>query len=116
MKKVPIVAAACALSLCAAGALAQPRTQDMKGMDVGAKAAAAAPARTHHAVGVVKSVDAKSGTVMLSHEAIASLNWPAMTMGFDVQDRTLLDKLAVNRKVEVDFRQDGSRYVITAVR
>ena len=33
-------------------------------------------------VGVVKSVDAKAGTVVIQHDPIAALKWPAMTMSF----------------------------------
>ncbi len=39
----------------------------------------------HQAVGTVQQFDAKAGVVTLVHEAIKSLNWPAMTMGFKVK-------------------------------
>ena len=110
-----VLAAACAVVVSSGAALAQHTSHDMKAMDTGGKAAAAT-APTHQATGVVQSVDQKAGMVMVSHDAIASLNWPPMTMGFQVKDRGLLDKLAVNRKVRFDFRQDGANYLITAVR
>jgi Cu(I)/Ag(I) efflux system periplasmic protein CusF len=65
---------------------------------------------------VVKGIDAANGKVKLAHEPIKSLNWPAMTMGFLVKDPALFDKLAVGKKVEVEFVQQDSDYVITAVR
>ena len=46
-----------------------------------AAAAASAPAGAQ-GVGVIKSVDAKAGTITLHHGPIAALNWPAMTMTF----------------------------------
>ncbi|MGZ5093356.1 MAG: copper-binding protein [Burkholderiales bacterium] len=58
---------------------------------------------THKAVGVVKKVDSKEGKVTLAHEAVKSLNWPAMTVTFKVEDKAVPDKLAENRKVEFDF-------------
>ncbi|MGZ5159628.1 MAG: copper-binding protein [Burkholderiales bacterium] len=71
---------------------------------------------THKAVGVVKKVDAKENKVTVAHEAIKSLNWPAMTMSFKVKDKAVLDKLAENRKVEFDFEQRDRDYVITSVK
>lgn len=70
----------------------------------------------HRTSAVVKAVDSAKGTVTLAHEAVKSLKWPAMTMGFSVKDKTLLDKLAVGKKVDVEFTQQGSDYVITAVK
>jgi Cu(I)/Ag(I) efflux system membrane fusion protein len=36
----------------------------------------------HQAEGTVDSVDAKAGTISLSHGPVPSLKWPAMTMEF----------------------------------
>lgn len=70
----------------------------------------------HKAIGVVKKVDPKGGTVTLAHEAIKSLDWPAMAMAFRVADKALLDKLTVDRKVEVVFQQRGKDYVIISAK
>lgn len=70
----------------------------------------------HETVATVKNVNAAKGKVTLAHEPVASLKWPAMTMGFSVKDKTLFDKLAVGKKVEVRFVQQGSRYVVIAVK
>jgi Cu(I)/Ag(I) efflux system periplasmic protein CusF len=85
---------------------------DMKGMDMskgGMKG-------THKATGTVKSVDAKAGTVTLDHAPVASMNWPAMTMSFQVKDKALMDKLGQGKKVEVEFEQRGKDYVITSAK
>ncbi|MEO6322316.1 MAG: copper-binding protein [Polaromonas sp.] len=87
----------------------------MKNMDQKTKGKAAKKA-THEAVAVVKSVDAANGKVTLSHEPIKSLNWPAMTMAFAVRDKTLLEKLTVGNKVDVEFKKQDSDYVITKVK
>ena len=110
MEKPLAATLALAMSLSCAAALAQQRMDDMKGMDMGSKPAAA----THHASGVVKSVDA--GAVTLAHDPVKTLNWPAMTMRFQVKDKALLDKLAVGKKVDFDFEQSGKGYVVTAVK
>lgn len=73
-------------------------------------------AESHQATGIVKSVDPSKGTVTLSHEPVKSLKWPAMTMGFGVKDKALLDKLKEGQKVEVEFVKEGTKYLITSVK
>lgn len=70
----------------------------------------------HKTSAVVKSVDPANGKVTLAHDQVKTLNWPAMTMTFGVKDKSLLDKLAVGKKVDVEFTQQGSNYVVSAVR
>ena len=71
---------------------------------------------THKGTGVVKSVDAKKGTVMLAHGPIQSLNWPAMTMRFRAKDKQLVEAVKPGQKVEFDFVQEGRDYVITGLK
>ena len=115
MKKRFVHILAVTLLLPATASIAQQKMDDMKGMDTG-KQQAAATQSTHTAVAVVRKVDAKAGTVTLAHEPVKSLNWSAMTMGFKVTDRSLLDKLAEGKKVEVEFKQAGKDYVIISVK
>ena len=70
----------------------------------------------HPASGVVKSVDRAKSTVVLAHDPVKSLNWPAMTMPFTVKDKALLEKLQAGKKVEFQFVQQGKDYVITSVK
>lgn len=104
-----------ASSFAAAGAFAQQKMDDMKGMDMGAKSTANAM-QLHKAKATVKKVDAKSGMVTLAHAPVASLNWPAMTMNFRVKDKMLLSKLSDGKKVDVEFVKDGDDYVVTEVK
>ena len=90
---------------------------DMKGMDMGKMGQASAnKGETHTATGTVKKVDPAKGTVTLAHEPVKSLKWPAMTMGFSVKDKKLFDKLAAGEKVQFEFIQQGSEYVVTSVK
>lgn len=99
---------------------------DMKGMDAQKckdmmsgkdnMATKDAMTMTHKAKAVVKDVDAANGKVTLAHEAVKSLNWPAMKMAFSVKDKALFDKLAVGKKVNVEFKKEGTDYVVTAVK
>ena len=89
---------------------------DMKDMDHKSMSKGDKSQATHKAIGVVKKVDAKQGMATLAHEPIKSLNWSAMTMGFQVKDKSLLNRLAVDKKVEFEFVQQGKDYVITTVK
>lgn len=114
MKNAAVTVAVAALTATAAFA---QKMDDMKGMDMAKKPAAAASAATvHMATGVVKKVDATAGLVTLAHEPVKSMNWPAMTMGFQVKEKMLFDKLAVGKKVEFEFVQGAKGYVVTSVK
>lgn len=80
------------------------------------KAATSSETARHRTVALVKAVDTANGKVKLAHEPVKSLNWPAMTMNFSVKDPALFDQLAVGKKVEVEFIQEGSASIITAVK
>jgi Cu(I)/Ag(I) efflux system protein CusF len=88
---------------------------DMKGMD-NKPQAQDSKAMIHQMNAVVKDVDIANGKVTLAHEPVKSLDWPAMTMGFSVKDKTLFEKLVTGKKVKVEFMQQGSDYVVTAVK
>jgi Cu(I)/Ag(I) efflux system protein CusF len=82
-----------------------------KGTPAGAKAE-----QLHPAVAVVKTIDREGGKVTLAHEAVPSLQWPPMTMSFQVKDKALFDKLVVGKKVEVELAHQGENYVVAAVK
>jgi Cu(I)/Ag(I) efflux system protein CusF len=87
----------------------------MKGMD-SKEQGTSQTGPVHQATGVVKAVDPAKGTVTLAHEPVPSLKWPNMTMSFGVNDKSLFDKLALGKKVAVEFVQQGSNYIVTAVK
>jgi Cu(I)/Ag(I) efflux system membrane fusion protein len=57
----------------------------------------------HHGTGKVLSVDAPSGYIELEHDPIASLQWPAMTMGFQAEDKGELAALKAGDRVEFEL-------------
>jgi len=66
-------------------------------------AAEATPAGgAHKGTGKVLSVDASSGHVELEHDPIASLQWPAMSMGFQVEDKAQLSSIKPGDRVEFE--------------
>ena len=109
--KTLVCATIFALAVPTAGLAQEMKGMDMKGTDQ--KAGQSQP--VHKAVGVVKKVDAKGGTATLSHEPVKSMNWPGMTMAFQVKDKAMLDRLEVGKKVEFEFEQRGKEHVITNV-
>lgn len=123
MKKPITLSLLVALALAAGSAVAGEKMDDMKcckdmkdmdmmHMDMGKKSDTATQA-THSAVGVVKKIDLKAGTVNLDHEPVPSLKWPAMNMNFKVKNPDLLKDVAVGQKVTVTFVKKSSGYVIT---
>ena len=81
---------------------------------VAAAAIAHAQPTVHKATGMVTKVD--KDKVTIKHEPVQTMNWPGMTMVFTVKDKALMEKLAKDRKVDFEFRQEGSEYVVTGVK
>jgi Cu(I)/Ag(I) efflux system protein CusF len=75
---------------------------------------ALAQGAAHKATGVVTRVD--KDKVMIKHEPVPSLKWPAMTMGFLVKDKAVMEKLKKDAKVEFEFVQQGRDYIVTGVK
>ena len=73
-------------------------------------------AQSHQATGVVKRIDPAKGVVSLKHEAIKSLNWPGMTMEFNVRDPKLLAGVKPDQQVKFEFVEDKGRYIITSIK
>jgi Cu(I)/Ag(I) efflux system periplasmic protein CusF len=111
MKSISLLIVAALFVTPVAGARAQTNMDTKK-----ADQPAASSAAIHKAAGIVKSADRGKGSVTLAHGAVASLKWPAMTMGFTVRDKALFDKLAPGKTVEFEFAQQGKDYVITGVK
>lgn len=91
----------------------------LKGMEerMGGDAAPSTPAaaQTHHGVGKVESI--AKDEVTISHGPIASLQWPAMTMGFKLPPSGLPNAVRVGAKVAFDIRDigDGSYGIVRIV-
>ena len=92
------------------------KDMDMKGMDMKGMPKTSEKGQVHKGTGVVKSVDAKKGTVTLAHEPIQSMSWPSMTMSFKAQDGKMVEGLTPGKKVEFEFIQQGKDNVITSVK
>lgn len=78
-----------------------------------------APAAAAEAIageGVITRIDVNAGAVALNHEPLPAINWPAMTMGFIVDDPALLQGLQVGDRVAFTIKSAHEATTITALR
>jgi Cu(I)/Ag(I) efflux system membrane fusion protein len=70
----------------------------------------------HSAVGRVDDVDAKTGTLTISHEPVASLNWPKMTMEFVAANDAIAKSAKAGASIRFEFveRKPGE-WVVTRI-
>ncbi len=70
----------------------------------------------HQGKGTINSVNVKAGKLNITHGPIASLDWPGMTMDFDIQDKTKLAKLKAGQKVAFTLIEASKgKYVISEI-
>ena len=69
-----------------------------------------------HGIGVVKAIDPAAGAVTISHEPIAELSWPAMTMAFKVAQPDLLKGVTVGNKVQFALQGKTMAAVIVSLK
>lgn len=76
----------------------------------------ASATKTGKGTGVITEIDARAGTVTIKHQPIASLGWPAMTMGFKATSPLLLKGLKVGDKIGFDAKQGSGLPEVSAIR
>ena len=70
----------------------------------------------HMAQGTLNSVDAAAGTVSISHGAVATANWPAMTMSFKLADPAEAANLKPGDRVDFHFTiESGMSATVTQI-
>lgn len=70
----------------------------------------------HQATGTVDSVEPKDGAATISHDPVASLNWPSMTMEFKAANGALLQTLKPGARIRFEFVERApGEWVITQV-
>jgi Cu/Ag efflux protein CusF len=116
MKRLIVLSAVLALSVAM---IPLSRAQgmggmDMKGMDMGKDKKS--EDKVHKGSGTVKKVDPAGGKVTIAHGPVPTMKWPAMNMTFTVKDKALLGKFSQDKKVDFEFVQQGSDYMITSVK
>lgn len=74
------------------------------------------PQTTWTGAGKVTKVNPANGDLEMAHEAIAALQWPAMTMPFTVKDKAMLQGLKVGQAVSFDLAKAAEGFVVVAIR
>lgn len=69
---------------------------------------------SHQAAGTLDAIDAKAGSVTVTHGPVASLKWPGMTMDFMLANPALTEKIKPGSAIAIEFveRKPGE-WVIT---
>lgn len=70
---------------------------------------------TKMANGVVRNIDKSTNKITIKHDGISQLAIPDMTMVFQVEDRALLDKVAVNDKVKFQAVRKLDKVTVTTI-
>ena len=114
MYRIASIVATLALLAFSASPAHAAEMKDMPGMKM--DSGKSAEDKVHKGQGSVNRIDEKTGKVNIAHGPIASLKWPAMTMDFQVKDKTVLKGVAPGQKVEFDLVQEGpNQFVITRI-
>ena len=71
--------------------------------------------QTADGTGVVETIDTAKGTITIKHQAIASIQWPAMTMTFKAGPPSLLQSVKVGEKVNFTLHPAGMHSTVTAI-
>jgi Cu/Ag efflux protein CusF len=66
--------------------------------------------------GEVRKLDPATGLIVLRHGDIPNLAMPAMTMGFDVADKKMLDGLKVGDKVRFQAEMVKGKATVTELK
>lgn len=106
----------CALMILALGLAAPAAAQSsgMQGMDM--KSDRQEKQKAHQGTGTVKSVDAAKGTITIDHQAINSINWPAMLMTFKASNKAMLKDVQPGEKIDFTLVQSGKDYTVTQIK
>jgi Cu/Ag efflux protein CusF len=72
--------------------------------------------KVHKGAGTITALDKAKSKVTIAHGPIPTLKWSSMTMAFGVKEKTLLDKLSADKKIEFEFVQEGADYIITTAK
>ena len=68
------------------------------------------------ATGEIRRLDPENRRLTIKHGEIKSIDMPPMTMVFYVKDARLLDGLKPQDAVDFQVSEEGSKYMVTAIR
>ncbi|MDR2502949.1 MAG: copper-binding protein [Deltaproteobacteria bacterium] len=68
--------------------------------------------RAYTTTGIVENLDKTGGSIVIRHEPVPALSWPAMTMRFVAENPALLEETRPGGKIRFDFRAQGSTCIL----
>jgi Cu(I)/Ag(I) efflux system protein CusF len=77
--------------------------------------AAVAAAASYRTDGEVRKVDKDASKLTIKHGDIKNLDMPAMTMVFQVKDKSLLDKVKAGDKVRFRAESENGKLLVTDI-
>lgn len=75
----------------------------------------AALAQSASTDGEIKKVDAAAGRLVIKHGDWPEMNMHAMTMGFGVKDRAILEGVKAADKVRFTIEKNGREWLVTKI-
>lgn len=66
--------------------------------------------------GEIRKIDREQAKLTIKHGDIKNLDMPAMTMVFNVKDKSYLDKVKVGDKIKFTVVMENGKMVITEIR
>jgi len=113
MKAEVLIAVLISGSLGAGTALStEMKDMDMKSMPAKSSSSAAQHGKT---TGVIQSVDAAQSSVVISHQPVPELQWPAMTMAFKATPQQL-GSLKAGDHVQFEFEENNGAASIVQIK
>jgi Cu(I)/Ag(I) efflux system protein CusF len=91
-------------------AWAQQKTDEHAGHHAASSQTAASDEMTD---AEVRKVDLDAAKITLKHADIKSLDMPAMTMVFNVRDKTMLDQVKAGDKVKFKVINEAGKFTVT---
>ena len=64
----------------------------------------------------MQGIDKANGKIKLTHDPIAALAWPKMTLFFRLKDNALADQVKEGDKVEFSLEKSATGYVISGLK
>ncbi|CUB00783.1 MAG TPA: copper-binding protein [Thiomonas arsenitoxydans] len=111
-----LIGSAAAMSPTFAASNAMPGMGNMNGGGMGGMSDPATATNGFMAHGAINSVNAATGTVNITHQAIKALGWPGMTMDFGVRSKSMLNELKAGETVNFDLAKGPSgQYIVTKI-
>lgn len=68
-------------------------------------------------LGTIKAINSSQHSLTIQHEAIPTLNWPAMSMEFPVAEKIKLNELKIDDRIQFDLKKASeNRFIIMKIK